>query len=363
MVRLGNRPNVASLCAKAVATPQLPLDKRCRWIGYAQACLTVSQTSRDEAIRAAAIMAAAAPTIAREGGLSAVSRALGFIQGIVCEFRLGGLSVASERDHTRPLFHAAYTISGIDIPPTWSPEKDSSGDTKLAQEPSVLGIIGTAGRKTDARRINRGIYDRMYEIAANTATEWGARIAVSGGAAVADHLAVRGYLDGIFDDLWLFLPCRFDATGFVPDPSVEFNPGRTIAGYHASFSRACGLDSIGELRSAIRKGARIQTHEGFHRRNIEVAAAATHLVAFTFGSGSGALDQGRLPDMPPWSDFYPDEHGFADASTGGLKDGGTAHTWGQCWRARVKRHVNLASVETALANEINENRFPAAPRP
>lgn len=192
-----------------------------------------------------------------------------------------------------------------------------------------LAVIGTAGRRDDAARMSRGMYDAMYDQTCSAMRDWGITHLVSGGAAWADHLAVRAYLDGTADHLMLALPARWNGRGFDPNPRVQFNPGQTLARYHAAFSREADLDSMGELRQAIDKGAHVEVHEGFHRRNMVVAQKASHILAFTFGRGSLTAD------------FLPDSEGFSRAAEGGLKDGGTAHTWEQSWRARQKRHVNL----------------------
>jgi len=50
--------------------------------------------------------------------LDKVSRWVGFIQGVLAT--QGLLSVAEERDRTRPLFHAAYFAMGIEPPASMS---------------------------------------------------------------------------------------------------------------------------------------------------------------------------------------------------------------------------------------------------
>ncbi len=43
-----------------------------------------------------------------------INRWIGFVQGVLAV--KGCLSVADERDRTRPLFHAAYASQGVEIP-------------------------------------------------------------------------------------------------------------------------------------------------------------------------------------------------------------------------------------------------------
>lgn len=191
-----------------------------------------------------------------------------------------------------------------------------------------LAVIGTAGRQDDAERITRALYDEMYARTLETIGDWRCKALVSGGAAVADHLAVRAFLDRRVEALSLFLPAPFVDGKFRPTPHVRFNPGRTIQLYHEDFSRRCGIDSLGELATAIERGASVTVIEGFHNRNLEVAAVAGSVLAFTFGTG-------------PSGDFDGEDAGFSKAATAGLKDGGTAHTWQSAWKADRKRHVNL----------------------
>lgn len=207
----------------------------------------------------------------------------------------------------------------------------------------TIAVIGTAGRREDAARITPQLYDAMFAETEAAIREWAVAEAVSGGAAVSDHLAVRAYLEGVVSGLRLFLPARFERGAFVPNPRIRFNPGQTSNGYHRAFSEACGIDSLGEIEQAIRKGAEVEVHEGFHLRNSEVADACSHLLAFTFGNGSGA---GDVRD-----DFLPEDEGFSAAATAGLRDGGTAHTWGQAWKPIRKRHVYLGALERALKAE------------
>lgn len=198
-----------------------------------------------------------------------------------------------------------------------------------------VAVIGSAGRRDDAVRMNRRLYDAMHAELAAAVRAWGAAACVSGGAAFADHLAVRAFLEGLVGDLVLFLPARF-ACGRYAEGAAANDAGRTANRYHRAFSRACGLDSGAELAEAVRRGARVEVHAGFKRRNLEVAAACTHMLAFTFGAVREPVD------------LREGDAGFRSAALAGLKDGGTAHTWGECWKADAKRHVSLAWLERRL---------------
>jgi hypothetical protein len=213
----------------------------------------------------------------------------------------------------------------------------------------TLAVIGTAGRKDDAARLmtlGRPFYDAMFQQVVDASVQWEVAHGVSGGAAWADHLAVRAFNEGALRSLTLYFPaCWSDSRHeFEPNPSVRFNPGATLNRYHAAFSRAAGIDSFAELATALRRGAEFKVQEGFQRRNILVARDATHLLALTFGY------------IRPPVDLDCDAPGFGSAVEAGLKDGGTAHTWGEAWECRVKRHVSLGWLERELAhNPVNPN--------
>jgi hypothetical protein len=198
-----------------------------------------------------------------------------------------------------------------------------------------IAIIGSAGRGKDAERLDRNLYDAMYRESLATIREHGIQEAVSGGAAFADHIAVRLFLSGDVVSLRLYLPSSFDGNAFVPNSRVHSNPGKTANSHHADFKRSCGIDGLAEIREAIAKGAKIAVYNGFKRRNLEVAGTCTHMEAYTFGSKSTAV-------------FLPGEPGFSSAEEAGLKDGGTAHTWGECWKAEWKRHCNLFDLTEAM---------------
>lgn len=206
----------------------------------------------------------------------------------------------------------------------------------------LLAVIGTAGRQSDAVRINSRLYDAMYAALLRAMSDWAVVGLVSGGAAVADHLAVRAYLNGEAKRLVLHLPAPFDRTRkqYVRPRGAPSDDAGTANRYHAHFSRCCGIDSLNEVAEAIARGAEIHVGTGFKARNLDVANQATHMLALTFGADQEAVD--LLPDHPA----------FVDSRSAGLKDGGTAHTWSQCWKARFKRHVSLNRLERDLTDTL-----------
>ena len=191
----------------------------------------------------------------------------------------------------------------------------------------TLGIIGTAGRRDDAPRMSAALQARMVATASAIAQKVGATRLVSGGAAWADHVAVQLALEGIAGGpagLVLHLPAALGSQRF--DTAVQ--DGRTSNMYHEAFQRLTGIRSREQLCQVISAGATAIVHPGgFKARNSDVARDATVLLAFTFGNGV------------PWEICT---HADVSAARAGLKDGGTADTWGKC-RAHIKLHVCLAA--------------------
>lgn len=218
-----------------------------------------------------------------------------------------------------------------------------------ATEALPIAIIGTAGRRDDAARLDADVYRAMVAVARWTVGQHrGARPVrlVSGGAAWADHVAVSLFLEGEGegDALTLHLPAAF--TGYrYAEGGGRFDPGRTSNHYHQAFSDAIGRDSWAEIALAIERGAEAAVTPGFKRRNLKVADAVDGglLLAFTFGSASkpASFSRGSL--------------GFDDPLSAGLKDGGTAHTYGQARGALRKIHLPVQSV-VRMAQAIERRR-------
>lgn len=196
----------------------------------------------------------------------------------------------------------------------------------------VVGIIGTAGRKDDAPRLGKRIFAAMCRDAleqiqvrlANVAEDYEL---VSGGAAWADHIAVRMFNAGFANKLTLCLPCLWMG-GQEFDPLSE--AGSTANYYHENFSIACGIDSFREIQKAIDNGATVEIYRGFKERNTVVAKKATRLIAYTFGTHSSITTSPAIT-----------------SKEAGLKDGGTTDTWNKS-KAKTKIHVTVQSLERAL---------------
>lgn len=194
--------------------------------------------------------------------------------------------------------------------------------TKKARVTRVA-IIGTAGRGKEPMTL--ALFDAMVQAARETMTHTLGLDPkecqlVSGGAAWADHVAVALFLQGDVAGLTIYAPCAFvgAAAGFEDTGAADWriNPGKSANHYHARFSKAVKRDTLAEIAAAQQQGARISVGhtaaKGFHARNKSIAAAATHMIAFSWGEGPAP------------------------------SDGGTAHTWNQCkLDSTYKKHIGL----------------------
>lgn len=165
-----------------------------------------------------------------------------------------------------------------------------------------IAIIGTAGRREDARKLGAHSYLQMVEVATRVAQKLangGTWRAVSGGAAWADHLAVTLFLNGTAAGLDLELPAQLGADGFADTGVRDFrsNPGGTSNHYHRAFSRVAGVDSIAELNTAAsRPECKVSVSAGFFARN-SLVADVDACVALTFGDRALLKDGGTADTM------------------------------------------------------------------
>lgn len=192
-----------------------------------------------------------------------------------------------------------------------------------------LGVIGTAGRQGDGDKLNAAMFDKMLAAARAVLRHYDCQYVVSGGAAWADHVAVRLALTGAIPPQHLLLrfPAEFLDGGF----DEQSRDGATANHYHRLFSMAAQIDSIAEIRQVIALGAIASINRGgFKARNADVAADSDVLLAFTFG---------KAP-------FWMAKATAQGSTAAGLKPGGTAHTWDMC-RSRHKIHISLQPIDGA----------------
>lgn len=177
-------------------------------------------------------------------------------------------------------------------------------------QPIKVGIIGTAGRQGSDQQLSRTLFEKMVDQARYTILHtWQLKPRnvklVSGGAAWADHVAVRLFASGEFPHLTLHFPTRWDAQ--AQRFSYETKTGQSANHYHSLFSEALQGDSWQELQDAIQKGARVLDHyDGFFDRNDHVARESDFLLAFTLEHGlepsrrSGTYYTWSRCHLPPW---------------------------------------------------------------
>ena len=182
-----------------------------------------------------------------------------------------------------------------------------------------IGIIGTAGRKEDAEKLNPEKFQQMKAavlgiIAPHTSKPI---TFVSGGAAVADHIAVQLFLALPNTRLHLHLPAQYDMAlhKFVEEPGKMFAPGNIANYYHRQFWKRCRQSSLDELHQAISCGAQATVTPGFKQRNSKVANDADLMVALTFGEGAMLKDGGTLDCMTKFLQRHAGESAHVDLHT------------------------------------------------
>src|SRR5690606_1280513 len=80
---------------------------------------------------------------------------------------------------------------------------------------TTIAIIGTAGRGDDAAKLGPALFAAMVRDAAERVAAFPDPRLVSGGAAWADHVAVKLFLEGKVAGLTLHLPAEFRNGRFV----------------------------------------------------------------------------------------------------------------------------------------------------
>jgi len=184
----------------------------------------------------------------------------------------------------------------------------------------TIAIIGTAGRKEDGDKLSLDLYNRMYYDVIWRFSEMNVSVEerhlVSGGAAWADHLAVRAFLEDECVSLSLHLPAMFGGCRYLGMNSSKYDPGRIANYYHGLFSNKVKTNTLLEIAAAIKKGAGLTVSKGFKERNLLVGKSDA-VLAYTFGQES-----------------FP-------------KDGGTLHTWNSS-SAKIKTHIPLHELRAKL---------------
>lgn len=200
----------------------------------------------------------------------------------------------------------------------------------------TLAIVGTAGRKDDAKKLSKKHFEAMCLIASGLIEQLGENNypishLVSGGAAWADHVAVRLFLDKKAPHLRLFLPAAWEGTSYhdTGEKDPKTNPGGTANYYHKLFQTATLINSLYEIQVAKNEGAElIPVAKGFYARNALVAKS-DFLLACTFGKENEVKDGGTADTVRKYLERVQRE-GFFDKSfhydltTGQIYEGCTA---------------------------------------
>lgn len=174
-----------------------------------------------------------------------------------------------------------------------------------------LAIIGTAGRKSDAERLDINVWRQMRAITQRFIKQQeGLKSLISGGAAWADHLAVDAFLCGHCPALTICLPCKWDSEQMkFYDTRVfdwRINPGGTSNHYHRKFSLAIKENSLIEIHNAINLGAEVIVEHGFKERN-SLVARADILLAFTYGNKQIVKDGGTKDTVAKYLDYWKEK--------------------------------------------------------
>ena len=111
--------------------------------------------------------------------------------------------------------------------------------------------------------------------------KWSDILLISGGAAWADHIAIRLFLNHQKSKLNLFLPAKWDDINCEYD-SKNLKYGKVSNFYHHKFSEKIKINSLKEIEQVI-KHDNVQKIEcnGFIARNLKVGET-DFLIAFSF---------------------------------------------------------------------------------
>jgi len=189
---------------------------------------------------------------------------------------------------------------------------------------TTFAIVGTAGRKDDAQRLSKNHFEAMYECAKLmlqqfNESDYKVNTLVSGGAAWADHVAVKLFLNKEIPKLKLYLPCiyltearQYDPTPVVSKEQKKFSPGEIANSYHSKFTRKVGFNSLTEILQAWEQGAEIHVAKGFYARNALIAKSDI-ILAMTFGDKEWVKDGGTAHTIMTYLNRVH-KYGFFDKS-------------------------------------------------
>jgi hypothetical protein len=175
-----------------------------------------------------------------------------------------------------------YTIYGAKVKMTNSSGKSRCFFNSPSNPHRKLGVIGTAGRNDDLKKLDSDTWKFMKSSVAKLVETTGCDILVSGGAAWSDHLAVDLYLkNSAHLGVNLHLPCTFSEGQFDPTHPC----GKVLNRHHKNFSEKLGVDTLLQIGEAISLGSNVTVSDSFMDRNTKIAKDSDVLLAFTYGNG------------------------------------------------------------------------------
>ncbi len=171
-----------------------------------------------------------------------------------------------------------------------------------------LGIIGTAGRAEDGKKLNKEIFDAMVKVAHNFLNKgYEIDTLVSGGSSYSDHCAVRIFNGGLVRNLILHISCKWNDENMEYVDTGKFdwrtNPGGTLNFYHLKFSHNIQIDSLMDINYSITNKtlpAKVIVTPGLMERNTKVAEDSDYLLAMTFGKDGKVKDGGTKDTCQKW---------------------------------------------------------------
>src|ERR1035437_3589530 len=155
----------------------------------------------------------------------------------------------------------------------------------------TLAIVGTAGRKDDEKRLTKKHFEAMCLVSEGlieqiNESNYPITHLVSGGAAWADHSAVRLFLDKKVPHLRLFLPAAWENGSYHDNGNTDAyeNPGKTANYYHKLFQQRTNINGLSDIQISKAYGAElIPVLRGFYARNALVSKS-DFILAITFGN-------------------------------------------------------------------------------
>lgn len=151
----------------------------------------------------------------------------------------------------------------------------------------LVGIIGIAGRGYMMENVTPDMFERMQIVALEAMADFGLATSevelVSGGAPVADHVAIALFKTGKFERLQLHLPAHWNKD---KGQYADTKHGAISNVLHRDFSHRAGLDSLSQLNEYVmaspQQNVQIFYYDGFFQRNDAIARDSEYLIALGF---------------------------------------------------------------------------------